>query len=63
MESQDYLPALPPSSVDAERSVLGAVLQDTHLFTGTVMENIRYGRLDAPDEEVIAILPLEDVKD
>ena len=29
------------------------VLQDTHLFTGTVMENIRYGRLDADDEEVI----------
>ena len=29
------------------------VLQDTHLFTGTVMENIRYGRLDATDEEVI----------
>ena len=27
------------------------VLQDTHLFTGTVMENIRYGRLDATDEE------------
>ena len=30
------------------------VLQDTHLFTGTVMENIRYGRLDATDEEVIS---------
>ena len=30
------------------------VLQDTHLFTGTVRENIRYGRLDATDEEVIA---------
>ena len=29
------------------------VLQDTHLFTGTVRENIRYGRLDATDEEVI----------
>jgi len=29
------------------------VLQDTHLFTGTVMENIRYGRLDATDDEVI----------
>ena len=40
--------------VDAERSVLGAVLQDTHLFTGTVADNIRYGRLDATDEEVIA---------
>ena len=35
------------------RRSLGMVLQDTHLFTGTVMENIRYGRLDATDEEVI----------
>ena len=35
---------------DLRRS-LGMVLQDTHLFTGTVMENIRYGRLDATDEE------------
>ena len=33
---------------------IAMVLQDTHLFTGTVMENIRYGRLDATDEEVIA---------
>lgn len=38
---------------DLRRS-LGIVLQDTHLFTDTVMENIRYGRLDATDEEVIA---------
>lgn len=37
---------------DLRRS-LGIVLQDTHLFTGTVMDNIRYGRLDATDEEVI----------
>ncbi|WP_331654689.1 ABC transporter ATP-binding protein [Anaerosporobacter sp.] len=37
---------------DLRRS-LGIVLQDTHLFTGTVMENIRYGRLDASDEEVL----------
>ena len=36
---------------DLRRS-LGIVLQDTHLFTGTIMENIRYGRLDATDEEV-----------
>ena len=36
---------------DLRRS-LGAVLQDTHLFTGTVRENVRYGRLDATDEEV-----------
>ena len=34
------------------------VLQDTHLFTGTVMENIRYGRLDATDEECIAAAKL-----
>ena len=44
--------------LDIQRSVLrkniAMVLQDTHLFTGTVMENIRYGRLDATDEEVIA---------
>ena len=38
---------------DLRRS-LGIVLQDTHLFTGTVMENIRYGRLDATDEECMA---------
>ena len=37
----------------ALRSSLGMVLQDTHLFSGTVMENIRYGRLDATDEECI----------
>ena len=36
------------------RENIAMVLQDTHLFTGTVMENIRYGRLDATDEEVIA---------
>jgi len=35
------------------RKNIAMVLQDTHLFTGTVMENIRYGRLDATDEEVI----------
>ncbi len=35
------------------RSTLGMVLQDTHLFTGTVMENIRYGKLDATDEECV----------
>ena len=38
---------------DLRRS-LGIVLQDTHLFTGTVMDNIRYGRLDATDDECIA---------
>lgn len=39
---------------DFLRENIAMVLQDTHLFTGTVMENIRYGRLDATDEEVIA---------
>ncbi|MBQ7302721.1 MAG: ABC transporter ATP-binding protein [Clostridia bacterium] len=47
---------------DYQREVLrkniAMVLQDTHLFTGTVMENIRYGRLDATDEEVIAAAKL-----
>ena len=38
---------------DDLRRSLGMVLQDTHLFTGTVMDNIRYGRLDATDEECI----------
>lgn len=38
---------------DELRKNIALVLQDTHLFTGTVMENIRYGRLDATDEEVI----------
>ena len=40
------------------RSSLGIVLQDTHLFTGTVMENIRYGRPDATDEECVAAAQL-----
>ncbi len=38
---------------DDLRRSLGIVLQDTHLFTGTVMENIRYGKLDATDEDCI----------
>ena len=42
---------------DLRRS-LGIVLQDTHLFTGTVMENIRYGNLDATDEECVAAAQL-----
>ena len=42
---------------DLRRS-LGIVLQDTHLFTGTVMENIRYGRLEAADEECVAAAKL-----
>lgn len=40
------------------RQSLGIVLQDTHLFTGTVMDNIRYGKLDATEEEVIAAAKL-----
>lgn len=43
---------------DDLRRSLGIVLQDTHLFTGSVMENIRYGRLDATDEECIAAAKL-----
>ena len=43
---------------DDLRHSLGMVLQDTHLFTDTVMENIRYGKLDATDEEVIAAAKL-----
>ena len=42
---------------DLRRS-LGMVLQDTHLFSGTVMDNIRYGKLDASDEECIAAAKL-----
>ena len=42
---------------DLRRS-LGMVLQDTHLFTGTVMDNIRYGRLDATDDQCIAAAKL-----
>lgn len=42
---------------DLRRS-LGMVLQDTHLFTGTIMENIRYGKLDATDEEIYAAAKL-----
>lgn len=42
---------------DLRRS-LGIVLQDTHLFTGTIADNIRYGKLDATDEEVIAAAKL-----
>jgi ATP-binding cassette subfamily B protein len=42
---------------DLRRS-LGMILQDTHLFTGTVADNIRYGKLDATDEEVIAAAKL-----
>ncbi len=47
---------------DLRRS-LGVVLQDTNLFTGTVMENIRYGKLDATDEECIAAAKLANADD
>ena len=47
---------------DLRRS-LGIVLQETNLFTGTVMENIRYGRLDATDEECIASAKLANAHD
>ena len=43
---------------DDLRRSLGIVLQDTHLFSGTIMENIRFGKLDATDEEVIAAAKL-----
>lgn len=43
---------------DDLRHSLGIVLQDTHLFTATVMDNIRYGKLDATDEEIIAAAKL-----
>lgn len=45
------------------RRALGIVLQDTNLFTGTVMENIRYGKLDASDEECIAAAKLAGADD
>lgn len=47
---------------DLRRS-LGMVLQDTHLFTGTVMDNIRYGKLDASDEDCIAAAKLANAHD
>jgi len=43
---------------DSLRRQMGIVLQDTFLFSGTVMENVRYGRLDASDEEVVAAAKL-----
>ena len=44
-------------------AALGIVLQDTNLFTGTVMDNIRYGKLDATDEECIAAAKLANADD
>lgn len=48
---------------DDLRRSLGVVLQDTNLFTGTIMENIRYGRLDATDEDVYAAAKLANAHD
>lgn len=48
---------------DDLRRSLGMVLQDTNLFTGTVRENIRYGRLDATDDEVVAAAKLANAHD
>ena len=53
----DNIPITTICKPDLRRS-LGMVLQETHLFTGTVMDNIRYGRLDASDEECIAAAKL-----
>ena len=44
---------------DALRHSLGIVLQDTHLFTGTVAENIRFGKLDATQEEIELVFGCE----
>ncbi len=54
-EGEITIDGIPLNKIKKEslRSSIAMVLQDTHLFTGTVMENIRYGRLDATDEEVI----------
>jgi ATP-binding cassette subfamily B multidrug efflux pump len=43
------------ATIESLRSQMAIVLQDTYLFSGTVMENIKYGRLDATDEEVIEV--------
>ncbi len=53
----DNIPITSICKTDLRRS-LGMVLQETHLFTGTVMDNIRYGRLDATDEECIVAAKL-----
>ena len=45
------------------RRALGIVLQDTHLFTGTILDNIRYGRLNATDEEIYAAAKLANAHD
>ena len=47
------------NGLESLRENIALVLQDTHLFTGTVMENIRYGRLDAADEEAVSYTHLD----
>ena len=58
----DHIPITHIQRDDLRRS-LGMVLQETHLFTGTVMENIRYGKLDATDEECIKAAKLVNADD
>ena len=48
---------------DDLRHSLGMILQDTHLFSGTIMENIRFGKLDATDDEIIAAAKLANAHD
>ena len=55
--TDEFIP-LKDIAKDDLRKSLGMVLQDTHLFTGTVKENIRYGKLDATEEEVVAAAKL-----
>ena len=40
-------------TIESLRSQVGIVLQDTFIFSGTIRDNIRYGRLDATDEEIV----------
>ena len=61
--SQSYISRLEKKIInkmkkDDLRRSLGMVLQDTHLFTGTIKDNIKYGKMDATDEEVIAAAKL-----
>ena len=58
----DYININKIKKADLRRS-LGVVLQETNLFTGTIMENIRYGKLDATDEEVYAAAKLANADD
>ena len=58
----DHIPITTIKRDDLRRS-LGMVLQETHLFTGTVMENIRYGKLEATDEECIKAAKLVNADD